>query len=618
MTEAQTPKRQFTRRAFVFGTANVMAMSVLLGRLYYLQFMRAEEYKNLAEGNRVKISLIAPVRGLIVDRKGVALANNQKNFRLFLDPETAGDPAEVLKSLASVIAVTDDRMEEVLDTVRSQRHAPPALIKDHLSWDELAQFEFYKLNYPEVYVDIGQVRFYPYADKAAHLVGYVAAIDKDKVADKSELLKLSRLQDFKIGKSGVEAMFEKELQGTAGTRQTEVNVHGLGVRDLGRKEGKPGKDIRLTIDARLQEYASARLGNNSAAAVVMNVHNGDVLALASMPAFDPNSFSKGITSKYWGELQANLRTPLINKAISGQYPPGSTFKLSMALAALEAKVASPETTVFCNGHFSYGNHVFTCWKPEGHGTVNLRDAIQKSCDVFFYTMAERLGIDHIANMARRLGLGKSTELGLAGEKNGIVPDDNWKRARYGQEWFGGDTISVGIGQGYIISTPMQMAVMTARIANGGFMVTPRLVADDKEADFKPLGVSQDYITAVHEGMNAVVNVPGGTAYAHRITDERFLMAGKTGTSQTRKLVAHGIVQEHIPWEQRYHAWFVGFAPVAAPKYAGAVFVEHGGGGASAAAPIMQDILLKIQAMDAGEEGPPMPEAPKPENEEQVD
>jgi penicillin-binding protein 2 len=290
----------------------------------------------------------------------------------------------------------------------------------------------------------------------------------------------------------------------------------------------------------------------------------------------------------------------------------------MALAALDAKATSPSATVFCNGRFNYGNHQFTCWKTAGHGTVDLTKAIQQSCDVYFYTMAERLGIDAIAAMARKLGLGKSTGLGLSGEMNGIVPDDDWKRGRYGQAWLGGDTISVGIGQGYIISTPMQMAVMTARIANGGFMVKPRLVADDKMPDFAPLGVSQDHIAAVHEGMNAVCNVPGGTAYAHRIQDPRFPMAGKTGTSQFRKLVAHGIVQEHIPWEQRYHAWFVGFAPVGAPKYAASVIVEHGGGGASAAAPIVSDILLKIQAMDAGEEGPPLPEMPKSDDDEQVD
>ena len=611
-------QRTFTRRSVVFGVANAMGMSVLLGRLYYLQFKRADEFRTMAEGNRVKLSLIAPVRGLLLDRHGVALANNQKNFRLFLDTEMDSDPADSLKSLASVISITPERIEQVLKEIRSTRYPPPALIKDHLTWDELSQFEFYKLNYPEIYVDIGQVRFYPFGEKASHLLGYVTAVDKNKTEDKPELQKLSRLPDFKIGKSGIEEAFEHQLQGTAGTKQTEVNVHGLSVRELGRKDGTPGTNLHLTIDARLQEFAAARLGAESAAAVVMNVQNGDVLALASMPAFEPNAFSKGITNKYWGELQANERNPLLNKAIAGQYPPGSTFKLSMALAALNAKVTAPMNTVFCNGHFTYGNHQFTCWKTTGHGTVSMREAIQQSCDVYFYTMAERLGIDNIADMARRLGMGKPTGLGIPGEKGGIVPDDKWKRSRGWGQWMGGDTISVGIGQGYIITTPLQLAVMTARIANGGFMVSPRLVSDGKDPEMEPLGLSRDHIAAVHEGMNAVCNEQRGTAYAHRIKDERFLMAGKTGTSQVRKLIAHGIDQNKLPWEQRHHAWFVGFAPVSAPKYAAAVIVEHGGGGAVAAAPVVSDLLLKIQALDAGEPGPPMPEPPKNTDEGDID
>jgi penicillin-binding protein 2 len=398
----------------------------------------------------------------------------------------------------------------------------------------------------------------------------------------------------------------------------EVNVHGVAVRELGRKEGVPGKDIHLTIDSRLQEYAAARLAGESAAAVVMDVNNGNVLALVSVPGYDPNSFSKGITSKYWGELQANIRNPLMNKAISGQYPPGSTFKLSMGLAALEAKVINQESRVYCNGGFMYGNHRFTCWRPEGHGSVNLHDAIMKSCDVFFYTMADRLGIDAMAAMAHRLGLGKITGLGVPGEKAGIMPDEDWKMARYGQSWQGGDTINVGIGQGYVIATPLQLAVMTARIANGGLAVSPRLVVPEKEIAPRPLGIADDYLAAVCDGMNAVVNMQGGTAYAHRIKDERFLMAGKTGTSQVRKLIRHGMDQSKLPWEDRHHAWFTAFAPVHAPRYAATVIVEHGGGGASAAAPVVSDILMKIQSLDAGEIWPKLPDAAKPDGDDQVD
>jgi penicillin-binding protein 2 len=605
-----------TRRAFVFGAANSAAISVILGRLYYLQFIRAQEYKNLAEGNRVKLQLIAPFRGLLLDRYGVPLTENQKNFRLFLDTETGRTGLNSLKKLSSLLDIGDEKTTQLIAQARASRHAPPVLIKEHLSQDELAQFEFYRLNYPGIFIDIGQVRYYPLGESESHLIGYVGAVAKDEEGETQEGLEF--LPDFKVGKSGVEKMLENRLRGTAGVKQTEVNVHGVAVRELGRKEGTPGEDIKITIDAKLQEYTAARLAGESAAAVVMNVKNGDVLALVSVPGFDPNSFSKGITPKYWGELQANPRNPLLNKAVSGLYPPGSTFKLSMGLAALEGKVINQESRVFCNGGFTLGNHRFTCWKTQGHGSVNLKEAIQGSCDVFFYTMAERLGIAKMAATARKLGLGKPTGIGLFGEKGGIVPDEEWKLKRWGQQWMGGDTISVGIGQGYVIATPLQLAVMTARIANGGYAVTPRLIVPEKEPELKPLGISEDYIAAVCEGMNAVVNEPGGTAYGKRIMDPRFLMAGKTGTSQTKKLVRHGIDQTRIPWEDRYHAWFVGFAPVHAPKYAAAVLIEHGGGGAATAAPAVRDILLKIQSLDAGEIGPVLPEIPSSGSEEEVD
>lgn len=608
-------RKLMTRRAFMFGSTSVAAMSVVVGRLCYLQFIHADEYKTLAEGNRVRLQLIAPMRGLLLDRNGVPFAKNRKNFRLYLDTEVKTNVRKTLTDLAGVLAIKQEDIDAILKQSKAARYQPPILIKEHLSQDELAQFEFYRLNYPGVFLDIGQIRDYPFADNAAHLIGYVGTVAKEEEDEDSDNQDLEYLPDFKVGKSGVEKMLEDDLRGTAGVKQDEVNAHGVMVRELDHKDGVAGKDIKLTVDSRLQEYAAARLSGQSAAAVVMNVHNGGILALASMPGFDPNSFSAGITPKYWGELQANPKHPLLNKAISGQYPPGSTFKVCMATAALEAKVVDEEARVFCDGHFTYGNHSFACWKAGGHGSVNLREAIKSSCDVFFYTMASRMGIDKIATVARKLGLGKVTDLGLTGEKPGIVPDDNWKRKKYGEKWQGGDTISVGIGQGYVIATPLQLALMVARVANGGFNVSPRLTLPAQEPELKPIGVADDYLAVVREGMTAVVNEPGGTAYGSRILDERFTMAGKTGTAQVRKIIQHGENQNALPWEERDHAWFVGFAPVAAPKYAAAVIVEHGGHGASAAAPIVRDLLLKIQSLDVGEAGP---ETPKPKNAEEGD
>lgn len=617
ISNALDSKKLLTRRAFIFGGANAAAMSVVLGRLYFLQFIKADEYRNLSEGNRVRLQLIAPIRGLLLDRNGAEMASNHNNFRLFLDTEAGVAGRKSLKELSKLMAIGDERIEEVIKQSKASRHVPPILIKEHLTRDELAQFEFYSFNYPGIFIDVGQVRYYPFSEDASHLIGYVGTVAKDEEDDVNEE-KLEYLPDFKIGKDGVEKMLEMPLRGSAGVKQIEVNVHGVAVRELSHKDGVPGKDIKLTIDAKLQEYAAARLAGQSAAAVIMNVHNGNVLALTSVPGYDPNSFSKGITPKYWGELQANPRNPLLNKAIQGQYPPGSTFKLSMGLAALSAKVVSQDEHIFCNGSFYLGNHRFTCWRPEGHGSVNLHDAIMKSCDVFFYTMANRLGIDNIAEMARKLGLGKPTGVGLANEKSGIVPDDAWKRKRHQEEWQGGDTINVGIGQGYVIATPIQLATMVARIANGGYEVSPRLTVPDKEPELKSLGIADDYLEAVCGGMNAVVNIPGGTAYGSRIKDERFTMAGKTGTSQVVKLIRHGMDQNKLPWEERHHAWFVAFAPTHAPKYAAAVIVEHGGGGASAAAPVVRDLLFKIQSLDAGEIGPELPKVNEEGDDNEVD
>jgi len=616
MNHTTDPKKQLSRRAFVLGAASTGVMGVVMSRLYYLQFIKAEEYRNLSEGNRVKLQLVSPVRGRILDKNGVAFASNNNNFRIFLDGEAIKNSEKAIRNLSEVMALSDETLAKVKSLAKGSRHKPPVLLKEHLTQDELAQFEFYRLNYPEIFIDVGQVRYYPFSENASHLIGYVGGIAKEEQTSESE--ELEYLPDFRIGKSGVEKTLDSRLRGTAGVKQLEVNAHSMTVRELSYKQGNAGEDIRLTIDARLQEYAAVRMGGESAAAVVMNVHNGDVLALASVPGYDPNSFSKGITAKYWGQLQADSKNPLMNKAISGQYPPGSTFKMVVGLAALEAGAINQESRVFCNGNFLFGNHNFTCWKQGGHGSVNLHDAIRGSCDVFFYTMADRVGIDGIAAMARKLGLGKSLNIGLTGEKPGIIPDDDWKQARYGQSWQGGDTINAGIGQGYVLTTPLQLAVMTARIANGGYAVNPRLTKPEQETEPKPLGISEDYIRAIHEGMNAVVNTPAGTAYAKRIMDERFVMAGKTGTSQVRKLIRHGMDQSKLPWEDRHHAWFVAFAPVHAPKYAAAVIVEHGGGGGAAAAPIVRDLLLKIQSMDIGEEGPKLPEVVKTGYDDEVD
>lgn len=587
--------RTLTRRAVIFGGLNLTAFTALAGRLYYLQLIKADEYATLSENNRIKLVPIVPERGHLLDRNGLTMAANEKNFRLVFDvaDSTAAEGKPQIIRACELVGVGPKRQAQLLASAKFNRAAPPLVLKENLTWDELARVEINLVDLPGVSIETGQVRNYPYAEHSAHLIGYVGAVSQQEMEDGEEEA-LMRMNDFKIGKSGVEKLLDKRLRGVAGVRKVEVNVHGAAVRESIGHASEAGENIHLTIDARLQEAAIEALGEESGAVVMMDVTNGDVLSLVSMPGFDPNAFSKGIASDYWKELNANIRNPLLNKAISGQYPPGSTFKMLVGLAGLQAGVVDAGTRVFCPGHFFLGDHQFNCWKEEGHGSVNLKEAIAESCDTYFYTVAQRVGIQPIAQMARIFGLGDLTGIELFSEKKAIVPDPEWKKKRYNQRWQAGDTINVGIGQGYVLSTPVQLAVMTARLATGQAVV-PRLVADGP-TKFAPLKVDMEHLKHVQEGMEAAVNSPYGTAYRRRIIEPRHTMAGKTGTSQVRRILQRGMNQSLLPWEARHHALFVGYAPVDNPRYCCAVLVEHGGGGASAAAPVAHDLLKKVQEL----------------------
>ena len=488
----------------------------------------------------------------------------------------------------------EERFEQLKKTKVSTA-ARPVMLFEHLTWEQVSLIELNILALPGMYVDIGQLRHYPLEEKAAHLLGYVGAVNEDELSE--EDLPLLRLPDFKIGKNGIEKLLENDLRGEAGIRQLEVNVHGMPVREISKKDSVPGQTIRLTIDRQLQEYAAQRVSGESASVVVMEADTGNVLALASMPGFDPNSFSRRISHKEWNRLTGNKKNPLMNKAITGQYPPGSTFKMIVGLAALEAGVASSKETVYCPGHFMLGNHQFNCWKGGGHGHMNYHTAIEQSCDTYFYTMADRLGIARITEMAKRFGLGEVYNTGLIGEKSGLIPDPDWKMKRHKQRWTGGDTINASIGQGYVLSTPLQLAVMTSRMATGRKVVPRlRLPTDDTQVAFEPLNVQESLLEINRKAMTSVVNDPSGTAYWKRIIEPHMAFAGKTGTSQVRKITQRGLDQKLLPWEHRHHALFVGFAPVDQPKYVVSVCIEHGGGGASAAAPVARDVFVKSSAV----------------------
>ncbi|MBA4274719.1 MAG: penicillin-binding protein 2 [Alphaproteobacteria bacterium] len=406
------------------------------------------------------------------------------------------------------------------------------------------------------------------------------------------------MPEFKIGKNGVEHMFDDPLRGTAGAKQLEVNVTGLPVRELKRTPPVAGDTLQLTVDSRVQEFIVDRLQGQSGAVVVMNIHTGELVALVSVPGFDPNIFSTGIPTEYWKALNSDEKHPLLNKAISGLYPPGSTFKMLVALAAMEQGKADEKTKVYCPGHYYLGNHRFNCWKPEGHGHMDLKMAIAQSCDTYFYTVGRAAGIEAIADVAHKLGIGVPTGLGLRGDKVGIMPTPEWKKAAGRGPWNPGETINASIGQGDVLATPLQMAIMMARLANGGRMVTPRLTKAEKGIEFPSAGFDAGHLAQVMEGIDWVVNNPRGTAYGSRILEGEQLFSGKTGTAQVRRITIRGQDQNKVPWRFRHHAWFVAYGPTVNPQFAACVLIEHGGGGSSAAAPVARDVMQKVMELYA--------------------
>ncbi len=586
-----------SRRAVIFGGVQAAAGFALLSRLYYLQFVHGDEFALQAEGNRAKMQLIIPPRGIISDRYGTAMAMNHVNYRLIIEPDIRAIARETLKQLTPLMQLSEKEVKTLSEAINRRKVGIPIVVREHLSWDEVARIQYHLPELPVATIDEGQWRHYPFADHSSHLLGYVGKVSPEEVKDKEDQ-PLLKVPEMKIGKNGIELLYEERLQGKAGAKQIEVNASGSPVRELERKPPVAGDPLPLTIDNRLQEYCVERLGDESGAVVVMNVHTGEVLALVSVPAFDPNEFSKGIKYNYYESLKANKKAPLMNKAISGQYPPGSTFKMIMALAALKSGKYKESTRIYCPGSFWLGNHSFGCWKREGHGSMNMTQAIEQSCDVYFYTVAREIGIDAIAAMSREFGLGEKTGLGLSGERPGIVPSPEWKRKAGRGAWNPGETINSSIGQGDSLTTPMQLAVMTARMVNGGKKILPRLLLHEDDKLMGELDIPPEFLEVIHRGMHDVVNGSHGTARGSRIADEAYAFGGKTGTSQVRRLLIPGQDQSKIPWEFRHHAWFVGYAPVGNPDICCSVIIEHGGGGSSAAAPVAKDVLQKAQELRA--------------------
>lgn len=591
--ELEAATKRISRRGLLIGAGQVVFAGALAARMRYLQVEEADKYHLLAEENRINIRLIPPSRGQIVDRDGTPLALNEPSYRIVIVPEDSDDIHATIARLSTLIELDAEDLNRALTEIERSPPFLPITLADRVEWDAVAKVAANSLALPGVVPDVGLSRRYPLAQDFAHVVGYVGPIsdyDLERIENPDQLLRIPR---FQIGKLGVENKLEETLRGKAGTKSVEVNAVGRVMRELDRREGDSGADLQLTLDHKLQSYIRTRLGNESASVVVMDIENGDIRAIVSTPDFDPNLFVRGISVADYSELRDNEKRPLASKAVQDSYPPGSTFKMVAALAALEAGVMEPNETVYCPGYMEISDRKFTCWKKVGHGSMDLNTSLRESCDVYYYDLALKVGIEKMTEMANRLGLGERHAVPMSAVASGLTPTKEWKLIYRDADWVIGDSANAAIGQGYVLATPLQLAVMTARLASGRG-VEPRLVkriggVEQPSGAGEDLGISEDHLRQIRRGMFAVSNHRKGTAYSSRIADTEIRMAGKTGTAQVRSSI---VDNEEVPWEQRDHALFVNFAPYENPKYAVAVVVEHGGGGSSTAAPIARDITLQ--------------------------
>jgi penicillin-binding protein 2 len=638
--KAKKFERSLSRRALLTGGGQALVTSVLVGRLFYLQVLESSEYEALSDRNRFDYVIMPPSRGRIFDAKGRLLAGNAEAYALNIVPKLTKDLYESLRTLSELVRLDDELIAELMDRAKEQPSFLPLTIRDDLTQREVARVVVRTPELPGVSFDRIEKRIYPQGLLTGHLTGYVGRVTKEDIEQGRAHPQLVNIRN---GKSGIEYAFEQDLRGRPGREQILVNALGRPIKKSVKEQPVSGKDINLTIDINLQSYAASILkrGKNTplsassakvqravadnpelsrilatsdgqvfedalgrvvppetGSVVVIDIHTGAIKAMVSTPTIDPNVMSGRISHKEWDTLINHPRTPLLDRCIKGQYAPGSTFKMVVALAALEAGIITDSSQFFCPGHKELGNAKFHCWNKHGHGRVNVIEALEQSCDVFFYELALKTGIKRISTMSKRFGLGDNTAITIPGEKSGLIPDKAWKQKHIGEVWTPGETVVASIGQGYVLATPIQLAVMTARIAQGKSRVTPVMRENEIASDFDPIGVSAASMDIIHRGMNDVVNGKKGTARNYKLDLDGIAMAGKTGTVQVKRITKaereRGIVDNmDRPWKFRDHALFTGYAPLDNPKYAIAVVVEHGGSGSSGAAPIARDILTYI-------------------------
>lgn len=573
ITEA-TAAYSFSRRALVLGGAQGLFGLALAGRMGWIAVAENEHYRLLSESNRVNLSMIPPRRGWIIDRGGRPIATNRTNLRVDIIPDRLQDKDRVIARLRELLSLTPEDVVRITADLEHAAGFQPIAVAEDLDWDRYSAVVVRTPELPGVAPSQGFSRFYPAGSAVAHLTGYVGTASAEQFRQTHDPLLVT--PGYKLGKDGLEKVLEPQLRGTPGARRVEVTAHGRLVRELATRPDVPGSTIRLTVDAGLQEFAARRLGTNSGSVVVMDIHTGEILAFVSMPAYDPNDFSTGISHLEWNMLSESDHVPLMNKVLQGLYPPGSTVKPMNALALLEAGI-HPEETVSCGGALQIGSGVFHCWSRRGHGTVNMRRGVAQSCDIYFYKMAQRLGYDRIAPVARALGLGERFPLPFGTQRFGTVPDSAWKQRRYHQQWTVADSLNASIGQGYVLANPLQLATMAARIASGRAVIPSILMNNAPAAE--PLPFAPEHLALVRDAMYAVVN-DGGTGGAGRLQIPGMTLGAKTGTAQVRRISmaerAGGVRSNaSLPFALRDHALFICFGPTEAPQYAAAVVLEHG-------------------------------------------
>ena len=608
-----------SRRMFLLSTLKIAVFIGIISRLFYLQISENIKYRSLSDKNRLREWKIAPQRGIIEDYFGNKMAKNKKVFELHMIPEDVSNLENLFFRLARIINFNENDKKNILRKLKKRKPWEPIIISDNLSWRDFSRLNLYLHEIQGIKPVVALAREYVEGGSSSHIIGYVSEISiKDLKSNK--LLRDINIPGLKTGKSGLEKIFNNSMIGKPGLQRFEVNAYGKRIKELKFINGVAGKNFKTTLDQEVQEFTSKAMEEKSGSVCVMDIYTGDIVAMVSNPTFDPNKFVHGISSKDWNALLEHKRKPLINKSVSGLYPPGSTIKPIVALSALENDVISSKLVVRCTGSIELYGQKYHCWKKKGHGYMTLRNAIKQSCDTYFYEVSRRLGIDRLSVTAQQFGLGKKVFDFLGEEKPGVVPNTKWKLKNIGKNWYLGETLISGIGQGYFQSTPLQLCLMMAQLANGGYEIKPRII-DDKYAlqpiinawrkefsiknnnlempnkDLKKLYKNKENIKFVLEALYGATNEPQGTSYRSRLAGEEYMYAGKTGTSQVRSISAEQreleIKNRDLPYEQRDHALFTAFAPYKKPRYAISVIIEHGGAGSSGAAPIAKKVIKKV-------------------------